>query len=131
MGADPGGAGVRAGPFAFGVGPGYGWRSPYAYGRYGYGAYGYDYGYSGYMRPGGYANGALGGYIGSTQYRGWDDSAWYGSYGYAGPYDYGGTSFGYADPDAAYAAADCTRVRQRIVRPRGRVIYRTRLNCNQ
>src|SRR5262249_20373049 len=78
MGADPGDVGVQAGPFAFGVGPGYGWRSPYAYGRYGYGAYGYDYGYSGYMRPGGYANGALGGYIGSTQYRGWGDSASYG-----------------------------------------------------
>jgi len=125
MGGDPGGVGVRAGPFAFGAGPGY--RDPYAYGSYGYGAYGYDYG--GYTRPGGYANGALG-YIGSRQYGGWDGSAFYGSYGYAGPYSYGGTSFGYADPNTANAAADCTRVRQRIVRPSGRVIYRTRLNCN-
>jgi len=130
MGADPGGAGVRAGPFAFGVGPGY--RDPYAYGSYGYGAYGYgDYGYgSSYTRPGGYANGA-GGYVGTTPYGGWGDSAWYGSYSYAGPYSYGGTSNGYADPNAAYAAADCTRVRHRIVTRNGHVIYRTRLNCNR
>src|SRR5262249_61406513 len=47
MGGDPGGVGVRAGPFAFGVGPGY--RDPYAYGSYGYGAYGDDYG--GYSAP--------------------------------------------------------------------------------
>jgi hypothetical protein len=26
LGADPGGAGVRVGPFGFGVGPRYGWR---------------------------------------------------------------------------------------------------------
>src|SRR5215510_5673391 len=80
MGGDPGGVGVRAGPFAFGAGPGY--RDPYAYGSYGNGARGY---------------------IGSRQYGGWDDSAFYGSYGYAGPYSYGGTSFGYADPNTANA----------------------------
>jgi len=145
MGTDPGGVGVRAGPFAFGVGPVYGWRNPYAYGNYGYGAYGYDYGYgSSYTRPGGYANGALGYIGGSTQYRGWDDSASFGSYGYGGPYSYGSASFGssgpysygdtsagYSDPNDAYAAADCTRVRHRVVTRNGHVIYRTRLNCNR
>jgi hypothetical protein len=34
LGADPSGAGVRVGPFGFGVGPGYGWRDGY----YAYGA---------------------------------------------------------------------------------------------
>jgi hypothetical protein len=49
VGADPGGAGVRVGPFAFGIGPDYGWRDPYwdrryrdPYWRNGYYAYGTD-----------------------------------------------------------------------------------------
>jgi hypothetical protein len=38
VGADRGGAGVRVGPFGFGVGPSYGWNDPYW--RDGYYAYG-------------------------------------------------------------------------------------------
>jgi hypothetical protein len=51
LGADSGGAGVRVGPFGFGVGPDYGWRDPYwrSHDTYGYDAYGYDaYGYDAY-----------------------------------------------------------------------------------
>jgi len=65
LGADPGGAGVRVGPFGFGVGPSYGWRDPY-----------------------------------------WRD----------GYYAYGG--------------AECRLIRQRIVTPSGRVIFRSQRVCD-
>lgn len=44
VGADPWGAGVRVGPFGFGVGPDYGWHRGYRdpYWRNGYYAYGAD-----------------------------------------------------------------------------------------
>ena len=64
LGADPWGAGVRVGPFGFGVGPGYGWNDPY-----------------------------------------WRD----------GHYAYG---------------ADCRLIRQRIVTPSGRVIFRSQQVCD-
>ena len=105
---------------------GYGGNDP-RYGSYGYsntpygagGANGAAAWWS--YRPGGSAYGSYGGP--------------YGSYG--GPYAYPGASaYGspYAYPGAgAYGAyaygADCPRVRQRIVTPSGRVVYRMRDAC--
>ncbi len=62
-GIDPGGVGVRIGPFGVGIGPDYGWRAP---------AYAYE---------------------------------------------------------PAYAYGGCRLIRERIVRPSGRVIYRSRRVC--
>jgi hypothetical protein len=131
QGANAGGVGVQVGPFGFGVGPAYG-----AYG--GYGAYAGPYAdpYWNSRRPGGYANGALGGSWGSSSPSsswGYTDIGSYGTplYGGYGPGGYGSFAYSGAYPaGSAYAYGnDCPTTRQRIVTRTGRVIYRTRSDC--
>jgi hypothetical protein len=126
QGAQSGGVGVQVGPY--GVGPMYG--GPGSYGAY---ASPYsDPSWNSY-RPGGYANGAGGGSWGTSSPR-YTDYGSYGApmYGDYGPTGYGSFAYGGAyPPGSAFAYGnECPTTRQRVVTRTGRVIYRTRADCN-
>jgi hypothetical protein len=119
---------VQAGPYgAYGYSgyPYSGWSS-YPTGPYGSStgnAYAYSDPFWNRGTPGGYANGALGGYANSSNsYGGYAYPGGYGAYGYADPYA-AGNAFAYAP------GSQCRRIRERVTR-NGRTITRTRTTCD-